>query len=87
MSKLEPSWTADLMRAAKLDGWLLAWCINSGHSINRAYLEIFEHGPRFEDREKAVRHVVQEARYGKKLHITAMTAVLHTRAAANKRKR
>lgn len=86
MSKLEPSWTADLMRAAKLDGWLLAWCINSGHSINRAYLEIFEHGPRFEDREKAVRHVVQEARYGKKLHITAMTAVLHTRA-ANKRKR
>jgi len=87
MSKLETSWTADLLRAAKLDGWLLAWCINHGQPISRAYLEIFEHGPRFEDRERAVRHVVQSARAGNKLHITAMTAILHTRAAANKRKR
>ena len=53
MSKLETSWTADLLRAAKLDGWLLAWCINHGQPISRAYLEIFEHGPRFEDRERA----------------------------------
>lgn len=86
MSKLDPTWSADLARAAGLDGWLLAWCINSGQPISRAYLELFKHGPRFDDREGVVRHIVHGARNGNKLHVAAMTAILHTRATAKKGK-
>ena len=86
MSKIDPLWGADLVRAAGLDGWLLAWCINSGQPISRAYLELFKHGPRFDDRAGVVRHVAPGSRNGRKLHVAAMPAILHTRATAEKGK-
>lgn len=85
MAKIYSMWSADLARAAGLDGWLLAWCINNGHPLTRAYLELFCHGPRFDNREHVVQHVVHGARNGNKLHVAAMTAILHTRGGPAKK--
>lgn len=82
MSNLDSTWPEAHAKASANEGWILAWTINSGDQVNRAYMEMFQLGPRFKTRAALVKHVIDAARAGSKLHATAMGVVLATRREA-----
>jgi hypothetical protein len=81
MSKNDLSWPEDRVRAAAEDGWLLAYTVDSGKT--HAYYSAFPHGPRHVDPFRTLRHLVQQAQRGSKLHLAALHAIGASRMPAS----
>ena len=74
MSNLDRLWTEKQREAAQAEGWELALVVDEGKPVSTAYFEIFDHGPQFENRTAAVKHVIARAQMRSVLHIAALSA-------------
>lgn len=79
MSKFDLCWNDSLQNKAREDGWNLGIVVNSGDPISRAYLDVFQVGPKFVSRDVAAKHVLDSALKGSSLHINALTAIRESR--------
>ena len=87
MSKFDSIWTEEQARQAAAEGWQLCITVDEGKPMSTAYLFIFDHGPRFMNRNQAYQHVMAQAYGGSKLHIEALSACSASRAGDATRKR
>jgi hypothetical protein len=85
MSKNDLSWPEDRARAAAEDGWLLAYTVDAGKA--HAYYMTYPHGPKHPDPTRVMRHVVQQATRGSKLHLAALHAISASRLPTAKGKK
>lgn len=72
-SNIDRNWTEENKAAALSEGWELALVVDEGKSVSAAYLDIFDRGPVFRNRQHAQRFVIAKAQTNSRLHIHALS--------------
>lgn len=82
MSNFDSIWNQRQQADAHEEGWELGLVVDEGKSVDTAYFDVFDKGPRFHNRRAAMVHVVDQAKKRSRLHIAALSACSASRVDA-----